>query len=120
MPRVKRGKTHLKRRKKLLKRAKGYRAGRKNKIKLAKTAVLKAGVYAFRDRKNKKRDFRQLWQIKIGAACKQNGLSYSKFMAEMKKGKISLNRKILADLAKNNSLVFNKLVKSIYQNSSKK
>ncbi len=116
MPRVKRGKSHLKKRKRLLKRVKGYRSGRKSKIKLAKTAALKAGVYAYRDRKNKKREFRQLWQIKISAACRENGLSYSKFMGAMKKANIKLDRKSLADLAENNSPVFKKIVELAAQN----
>jgi len=110
MPRVKRGKTHLKRRKRLLKRVKGYRGGRKAKIKLAKVAVLKAGVYAYRDRRNKKREFRKLWQIKINAACRQQGSNYSKFISQIKKTKINLNRKILADLAENHPSVFNKII----------
>jgi len=110
MSRVKRGVTHLKRRKNLLKQAKGYRWGRKSKIKLAKAAVLKAGVYAYRDRRVKKREFRALWQIKINAVCRQNGLSYSKFIGNLKKAKINLNRKMLADLAENKPLVFQKLV----------
>ncbi len=110
MPRIKRGKIHSKRRKNLLKQAKGYRWGRKNKIKLAKVAVLKAGVYAYRDRKVKKRDFRALWQIRNNAACRENGLSYSKFIGNLKKAKINLNRKIMAALAENKPLVFQKLV----------
>ena len=80
MPRVKRGTMHLKTRKNLLKKVKGYKWGRKSKIKLAKVAVLKAGASAYRDRKNKKRTFRALWQIKISSALKQYGISYSKFM----------------------------------------
>lgn len=117
MPRVKRGKAHLKKRKRLLKRVKGYRGDRKTKIKLAKVAVLKAGVYAYRDRKNKKRECRRLWQIKINAACRQQDLSYSKFMGLIKKANIKLDRKILADLAENNFSVLNKLVEVVHQNS---
>ncbi|TSC95574.1 MAG: large subunit ribosomal protein L20 [Parcubacteria group bacterium Athens1014_10] len=110
MPRVKRGKIHLKKRNKLLKAAKGYRSGRKNKIKLARIAVLKAGVYAYRDRKNKKRESRNLWLIKINAAGREQGLSYSKLIGGIKKAKIKLDRKILADLAENNPVVFNKII----------
>ncbi|KPJ85807.1 50S ribosomal protein L20 [Parcubacteria bacterium SG8_24] len=99
MPRVKRGKTHLKSRKKLLSQTKGYKWGRKSKIKLAKTAVLKAGAYAYRDRKNKKRTMRGLWQTRIGAAARLHGLSYSKLMGALKKANIVLDRKILAELA---------------------
>lgn len=110
MPRVKRGKTHLKRRKKLLKKTKGYKWGRKSKIKLATTAVLKSGAYAYRDRKTKKRAARQLWQIQLNAALREQGLSYSKFMGTLKKKKMEIDRKILADLAKNNPGVFKKII----------
>jgi len=113
MPRIKRGKQHLKHRKNILRLAKGYMWGRKSKIKLAKTAVAKAGVYAYRDRRNKKREFRQLWQIRIGAALKARGLSYSKFMGSLKKAKIELDRKILADLAANHPQVFEKLIEAM-------
>lgn len=115
MPRVKRGKIHLKRRKRLLKRAKGYRWGRKKLIKLAKTAVTKAGVYAYRDRRRKKREARALWQIQINAALRQLGPSYSKFIGALKKSKIELDRKILADLARNHPETFAKIVKSVIQ-----
>lgn len=110
MPRVKRGKTHLKRRKKLLRQVKGYRWGRKSKIKLARVAMFKAGVYAYRDRRNKKREIRKLWQIRINAASRENGLSYSKLAGALRKAKIELDRKILADLAANHPAVFAKIV----------
>ncbi|MBL7141498.1 50S ribosomal protein L20 [Patescibacteria group bacterium] len=113
MPRVKRGKLHLKKRKKILKQAKGYRGGRKKKIKLAKIAILKAGVYAYRDRRTKKRQARALWQIKINAACRENGLTYSKFISALKKNKIELDRKILADLAENYPKVFFEIIKMV-------
>jgi len=113
MSRVKRGKLHLKRRKHLLKDAKGYRWGRKNKIKLAKTAIYKAGVYAYRDRRVKKRERRALWQIQINAACRQYDLSYSRFMSGLSKKNIELDRKILADLAENYPLVFEKIVEFV-------
>lgn len=113
MPRVKRGKIHLKKRRELLKRVKGYRWGRKSKIKLAKTAVLKAGVYAYRDRRNKKKELKKIWHIKINAACRKRGLNYSKFIWLMKKSKISLDRKILADLAENNPSVFSKIIETV-------
>jgi large subunit ribosomal protein L20 len=112
MPRVKRGKGHLKRRKNLLKQVKGYRWGRKSKIKLAKVAMLKAGVYAYRDRRNKKREFRKLWQIKIGAASRENGLSYSKLIGALHRAKIGLDRKILADLAENHPAIFAKVIEA--------
>ncbi|MBI5071380.1 50S ribosomal protein L20 [Candidatus Falkowbacteria bacterium] len=113
MPRVKRGKNHLKRRKNLLKQTKGYKWGRKSKIKLARVAMLKAGVYAYRDRRAKKRIARQLWQIKIGAASRANGLSYSKLSGALRKAKIDLDRKILADLAENHPAVFAKIAEAV-------
>ncbi len=113
MPRVKRGKLHLKRRKKLLKQAKGYRWGRKSKIKLARTAIKKAGVYAYRDRRIKKRTARSLWQIKINAACRLYDLSYSKFISALKKNKIELDRKILAEVAEKYPQIFAEIVKMV-------
>jgi len=113
MPRVKRGKSHLKRRKRLLKTTKGYRWGRKKKVKLAKPAQLKAGVYAYRDRRNKKRDKRSLWQVKINAAVRPEGLSYSKFINLLKKNKIELDRKVLADFAENHPKVFKAIVEEV-------
>jgi large subunit ribosomal protein L20 len=110
MPRVKRGKSHLKRRKNLLKEAKGYMWGRKSKIKLAKVAVLKAGVYAYRDRRRKKRDMRRLQIIKINAATRTNGLPYNKFIKKLKEVKVDLDRKILAQLAEKYPAVFEKLL----------
>ncbi len=111
--RVKRGKAHLKHRKHLLERAKGFKWGRKAKIKLAKPAIYKAGEHAYRDRKRKKREFRALWQIKINAACRKAGLSYSKFIHQLKLNKIGLNRKILADLAENQPEIFEKIVEEV-------
>ena len=102
MPRVKRGTTHTKKRRKLLKSVKGYKWGRKNLIRLAKTASTKGGAHAFADRRKKKGDFRSLWQVKISAFAKENGLSYSKLINQLKQNKIELDRKILADLAVNN------------------
>lgn len=113
MPRVKRGTSHVKRRKKLLKRTKGYRWGRKNLIKAAKTAVLKAGVHAYVDRKKKKRTARALWHIKINAFAREHGLSYSKLINLLKKNKIELDRKILADFAVNNKNVLSKIIEEI-------
>ncbi|MBS4014404.1 MAG: 50S ribosomal protein L20 [Bacteroidetes bacterium] len=113
MPRIKRGKIHLKKRKNLLKSVKGYRWGRKNLIKLAKTAAKKAGAYAYRDRKNKKRNMRQLWQIKINAACRENQTVYSKFIGQIKKANIQLDRKILAELAEKHPEIFAEIVKNI-------
>jgi len=113
MVRVKRGKTVHKRRKRLLKRAKGFRWGRKSKYRAAKEALLHAGKYAYRDRKAKKRNFRKLWQIQINAACRQHGLSYSKFIHNLKQKRIELDRKILAELAKNNPEIFEKIVEKV-------
>lgn len=113
MSRVKRGKNHLKRRKNLLRQVKGYRWGRKSKIKLARVAMLKAGVYAYRDRRRKKREARRVWQIKINAASRENGTKYSKLIAALCKAKIELDRKILADLAENHPAVFAKVVEAV-------
>jgi large subunit ribosomal protein L20 len=113
MPRVKRGTSHVKRRKKLLAKAKGYKWGRKNLIKRAKEAVVKAGAHAYRDRRKKKRTSRALWQIRIGAFTKEQGLSYSKFIYQLKKHKIELDRKILADLAVNNKAVLAKIIDQV-------
>ncbi|MFA6537373.1 MAG: 50S ribosomal protein L20 [Patescibacteria group bacterium] len=113
MPRVKRGKTHLKKRRKIMKAVKGYRQGRKNLIKAAKMAIVKAGNYAYRDRKVKKRQARTLWQTKISAALKPFEISYSKFMGLLIKKNIILDRKVLADLAMNNSKAFAKLVAKV-------
>jgi large subunit ribosomal protein L20 len=113
MPRVKRATIHLKKRRNLLKRAKGYKWGRKNLIRAASTAVLKAGVHAYVDRKKKKRENRALWQIKISAFTKEHGLSYSKFIHLLKVNKIEVDRKILADLAVNNKNVLLKILEQV-------
>ena len=110
MPRVKRGVQANKRRKKLLRQAKGFKWTRKYNYRQAKEALLHAWTFQFADRKKKKRNFRRLWQIQINAASRQNGLSYSKFAHGLKKSKIELDRKILADLAQNNPEVFKKIV----------
>ena len=113
MVRVKRGKSAHKRRKHLLKYAKGFRWGRKSKYKLAKDALLHAWKYAYRDRKVKKREFRALWQTQINAACREQGISYSKFIYGLKQKKIELDRKILSDLAQSEPEVFKKIVAKI-------
>lgn len=110
MTRVKRGKIAHKRRKRLLKHAKGFRWGRKSKYKLAKDALYHAWEYAYRDRRTKKREFRKLWQIQINAACRQAGISYSKFTYALKKNKIELDRKTLSDLVQNHPQIFEKIV----------
>ena len=99
MPRVKRGVTARARHKKILALAKGFRGRRKNVFRIAKQAVMKAGQYAYRDRRAKKRVFRQLWIARINAATRGLGLTYSKFVAGLKKAQIDLDRKVLADLA---------------------
>ena len=99
MPRVKRGVTARARHKKVLALAKGYRGRRKNVYRVAKQAVMKAGQYAYRDRRQRKRQFRQLWIVRINAGARENGLSYSKFMNGLKRAAIEIDRKVLADMA---------------------
>jgi large subunit ribosomal protein L20 len=113
MSRVKKGTVRTKKRAKLLKQTKGFKWGRKNLTKLAKTATTKAGAHAYVGRKEKKRDTRALWQIKINAAAREHGLSYSRFINALKKAHIELDRKILADLAVNNKKVFKEIVETI-------
>lgn len=118
MTRVKRGKTAHKRRKHILEHAKGFRWGRKKKYRLAKVAVMKAWRYSYRDRKVKKRNFRTLWQTRINAACRKLGISYSKFIYELKQNKIDLDRKILAELAQNQPKIFEKIIEKTKNNKS--
>ena len=99
MPRVKRGTTARARHKKVLAQAVGFTRRRKNVFRVAKEAVMKAGQYAYRDRRNKKRTFRALWIARINAAVREHGLSYSVFMIGLTKAEIGLDRKILADMA---------------------
>ncbi|PJE60007.1 MAG: 50S ribosomal protein L20 [Candidatus Portnoybacteria bacterium CG10_big_fil_rev_8_21_14_0_10_44_7] len=113
MSRVKRGVQAKKRKKAIFRATKGFRWGRKNKIKQAKDALRHALAYSYRDRRNKKRDFRRLWQIKINAGARVQGLTYSKFINGLKKAKIELDRKILADLAQNNPAVFAQIVEMV-------
>lgn len=113
MTRVKRGTMAHKRRKKIIKQAKGFKWGRKSKYKLAKDALKHAWSYAYRDRRRKKRDFRQLWQIKINAAARENGLTYSQFTNKLKKAKIELDRKILSYLAEKKPEIFKKIVEKV-------
>ena len=110
MPRVKRGVTARARHKKVLEKAKGFRGRRGNVYRIAKEAVMKAGQYAYRDRRNKKRDFRALWIARINAAVREAGMTYSRFMAGLKKGAIEIDRKVLADLAVQDKPAFSKLV----------
>jgi len=110
MPRVKRGVTAHARHKKILKLAKGYRGRRKNVYRIAKEAVMKAGQYAYRDRRQRKRQFRALWIARINAAAREFGLSYSVFMNGLKKANIDIDRKVLADLAVFDKGAFEKIV----------
>jgi len=109
MPRVKRGVTAHARHKKVLNRAKGYRGARKNVFRVANQAVAKAGQYAYRDRRQKKRQFRALWIARINAAARLNGLSYSRFMNGLSRAEIDLDRKVLADIAVHDSGAFSAL-----------
>ena len=113
MPRVKRGTQHVKRRKSLLEKTKGMKWGRKSKIRLARAAMLKAGVNAFRDRRAKKRTFRRLWQVKINAALRQHGGTYSKFIDALKKANIELDRKVLAQMAETYPAVFSNIINKV-------
>ena len=123
MPRVKRGTIAAKRRRRILKEAKGYRFGRSKKEREARTALLHAGTHAFRHRREKKREARGLWQIQINAAARLAslelgrsgplGLSYSRFMGLLKKRKIDLDRKILAQLAEHEPATFKRIVESL-------
>ena len=113
MTRVKRGTAAHKRRKKIIKQAKGFKWGRKSKYKLAKDALKHAWAHAYKDRKRKKRDFRRLWQIKINAASREHGLTYSQFINKLKKANIEIDRKILAQLAEKQPEVFGKIIKKL-------
>jgi large subunit ribosomal protein L20 len=113
MPRVKRGVTAHARHKKILALAKGFRGRRKNVFRIAKQAVMKAGQYAYRDRRTRKRVFRQLWIARINAASRGLGITYSKFMAGLKKANIDLDRKVLADMAVNDPAAFGSIVEKV-------
>ncbi|SIS81015.1 50S ribosomal protein L20 [Neptunomonas antarctica] len=110
MARVKRGVQARRRHKKILKQAKGYYGARSRVFRVAKQAVIKAGQYAYRDRRQRKRQFRALWIARINAAARLNGLSYSRFIAGMKKASIEIDRKILADLAVHEQVAFTAIV----------
>ncbi|PWM28479.1 MAG: 50S ribosomal protein L20 [Clostridiales bacterium] len=112
MARVKGALSTRKRRKKILKAAKGYWGSKSKHFKMAKQAVLKSGNYAFIGRKQKKRDFRALWITRISAACKMNGINYSRFMYGLKKSGIVLNRKMLSELAVSDPAAFSALAET--------
>ena len=113
MARVKRGVQSRARHKKVLEQAKGYYGARSRTIKVARQAVLKAGQYAYRDRRAKKREFRALWITRINAAVRELGMSYSVFMNGMKKASIDIDRKVLAEMAVNDSAAFGKIVEAV-------
>lgn len=113
MVRVKKGKTAHKKRRHLLKHAKGFKYGRKSKYKLAKDALRHAWTFSYRDRKVKKRTFRQLWQLQINAACRKLGINYSRFINGMKKKNIDIDRKILAQLIEKEPDIFEKIVEEV-------
>ncbi len=113
MPRATNNVAARKRRKKILKAAKGYRLGKSRLYKTAKDQVEKSWLYAYRDRKTKKRNFRRLWITRINAACRLNGVSYSVFINALKKANIDLDRKVLADMAVHNPQGFSELVKQV-------
>lgn len=110
MTRVKRGTIAHKKREKILKKTKGFKWGRKSKERAAKEALLHALSHSFAGRKQKKRDYRSMWQVQISAATKSLGMSYSKFISGLKKAEIKLDRKVLADIAKNEPKVFEEIV----------
>ena len=112
MPRVKRGVTARAAHKKVLNAAKGFRGRRKNVFRIANEAVMRAGQYAYRDRRNKKRDFRALWITRINAAVREHGMTYSVFMNGLKKAEIEVDRKVLADIAVLDKPAFAKFVES--------
>ncbi|MFA6253607.1 MAG: 50S ribosomal protein L20 [Patescibacteria group bacterium] len=113
MPRVKRGTAHIKKRKNLLKKTKGYMWGRSKKVKQAKEAILHAGLHARHDRRAKKGVHRSLWQVKLNAAVREHGLNYSTFINKLKVNKIELNRKVLSEMATQHPVAFTQLVKNL-------
>lgn len=113
MPRVKRGVHHVKRRRNILEKTKGYRSYNRVKIKNAQTAIHKAGAHAFTGRKLKKRTYRALWQVRINAACRAQGTTYSQFMNGLKLKSIVIDRKVLAELAVKHPAIFTALVAAV-------
>jgi large subunit ribosomal protein L20 len=114
MTRVKKGVNALKNRRNVLRKVKGFRHGRKSKERLANEALVHAGAYAFAHRRDKKGDFRRLWNVRLSAALKIENLSYSKFISLLKKKDIALDRKILSSLAKDHPEVFKKIVAAVH------
>ena len=120
MPRARKGTTTIKKRRKLLRQVKGYRWNRKSKVRRARQALLKAWTYAYRDRKTRKRDKRTLWQVKINAASREGGITYSQLINVLKQKGIKLDRKILADLAENEPETFKSVLQSAGVRASQK
>jgi len=116
LPRVKTGVTAHARHKKILKLAKGYRGARSKQFKKANETIMKAGQYAYRDRKVKKREFRRLWIARINAAARINGISYSRLICGLTKAGVSIDRKMMADLAVNDAAAFTQLVEIAKKN----
>ena len=113
MTRVKKGVNALKSRKNILRKVKGYRHGRSSKERQANEAIFHAGTYAFAHRRDKKGDFRRLWNVRMSALLKDNGMSYSKFIPLLKKNNIALDRKILSELANSHPETFKKILESV-------
>lgn len=113
MPRATNAPQSRRRRKKILKQAKGYRAGRGRLLKTANVAVMRSGQYAYRNRKKRKGDFRRLWIVRINAAARENGVSYSKLISGLKKAGIALDRKILAEMAVSDPKAFSEIANMV-------
>ena len=113
MARVKRGEAHKQKRERLLKYTKGFRWGRKSKYRLAKEALIHAWMHSYKHRKNKKGDFRKLWQTQINAASRQQGMTYSRLINALKIKSISLDRKILSEIAQNHPMIFEKIIEQV-------
>lgn len=113
MARVKKGVNALKTRRNILRKVKGYRFGRSTKERQANEAIFHAGTYAFAHRRDKKGDFRRLWNVRISAILKENGFSYSRFISALKKANIALDRKILAEIAVNHPDTFKEILKEV-------
>ena len=112
MARVKRAVHSHKKRREILEAAKGYRGARRKRLRVAKEQLMHSGAYAYRDRRDRKGQFRRLWITRIGAASRQNGMSYSRFMAGLKAGGVELDRKVLADIAVHDPKAFSALVET--------
>lgn len=119
MPRATNNPATRRRRKKVLKQAKGFFQGRRRLYRQAKETIIRGLAFAFRDRKARKREFRNLWTVRINAACRENGISYSRFIAGLKKQRVILDRKVLADLAVRDSKAFKSLVEIAKSSLSK-